>query len=438
MKTYFVWPVALIILSCSQPVIKPAAPVIFREIEMPSRSISPLIAAWNKLDDKNLQLKVDSFFVYHKSFPLVEIDSLYKDYLYVTFIYKDTTANKQVEFDIFGNYNDRNLGDRKMKRLRNTDMYYRTYYMPTDICFSYRFIVTDTLQHIKKIITDPLNAERVPYGELKDYSWSVLDQRQSEENWNRKRYKDVKSFLIRFELTSSILKNTRNIYIYLPEGYEENRHQAYPVIYLFDSFIYLNRIEVPNVLDNLIREGKIEPMVAVFIDNPTPDSRNSELPFNFSFKNMLIKELVPYVHKNWNVTSDPHHTIIGGMSYGGLAAGFISFYADSVFGNVLSQSGSFWRDTVLTEPTANWPRADWLIKKFQTSGTRKDIKLYLDWGLQEPLILTSNRKFVRVLDKLDYDFKYSEFDGWHDWSNSRKTFPAGLLYLVAKSNTKKQ
>jgi enterochelin esterase-like enzyme len=434
MRTYFTCAIALIAVSCSQPVNKL---VVFREIKMPSRSVSPMIAAWNKLDDKSLQLTVDSFFIYHKEFPLVEIDPLYKDYLYVTFIYKDTATNKQVEFDIFGNYNDRNLGDRRLKKLRNTGIYYRSYYMPNDICFSYRFIATDTIQHTKRSIADPLNGERVPYGEVKDYSWSALDLRKNEKNWNRKRYNNVKSQLIEFDYTSSILENTRKINVYLPEGYDANRPLVYPVIYLFDSFIYMNRIEVPKVLDNLIRDSKIDPMVAVFIDNPTQNSRDIELPLNFSFKNFIVAELVPYIRKNWKVTSDPHKTIIGGMSYGGLAAGFISFYTDSVFGNVLSQSGSFWRDTVLIESTANWPRADWLIKQFQTSSTRKDIRIYMDWGLQEPLILTSNRKFVRVLDQLGYDFKYTEFDGWHDWANSRKTFPGGLLYLLGKSTPEK-
>jgi enterochelin esterase-like enzyme len=433
MKIYLIWAIALIVISCTQPINKL---VTFREIKMPSRSVSPMIASWNKLDGKSLQLKVDSFFTHHKEFPLIEIDTLYKDYLYVTFIYRDTTASKQVEFDIFGNYNDRNLGDRKMKKLKNTGVYYRSYYMPNDICFSYRFIVSDTLRHIKKSFPDPLNPNRVPYGEMKDHSWSVLDLRQNEENWNRKRYDDVKSQLLEFDYTSSILKNTRKIYVYLPEGYDANNAKGYPVIYLFDSFIYLNRIEVPNVLDNLVCEGKIEPMVAVFIDNSSQESRDNELPLNFSFKDFVVTELVPHIRKNWNVTADPRKTIIGGMSYGGLAAGFISFYTDSVFGNVLSQSGSFWRDTVLTEQTANWPRADWLIKQFQTGNNRKDIRIYLDWGLQEPLILTSNRKFVRVLDQLGYDFKYSEFDGWHDWANSRKTFPEGLLYLVGKPATK--
>ena len=65
---------------------------------------------------------------------------------------------------------------------------------------------------------------------------------------------------------------------------------------------------------------------------------------------------------------------------------------------------------------------------------KREIKIYLDWGLQEDIVFEANRKFVRFLDQLNYDFKFTEFNGWHDWSNSRKTFPLGILYL--KGNEK--
>jgi enterochelin esterase family protein len=376
-----------------------------------------------------LQNKLDNFWQSQKSLPLVEKDSLYDDYLYVTFIHRDSTKNSLVSFDIFGNYDDKNLGNKMLKRLRNTDLYYRSYYMPNDICFSYHFIITDTVNKRTKIITDKHNPERIPSGPLKDYSWSVLDLDQIANPPYIKRHDNIKSELVELTFKSTILKNTRKIFVYLPENYSDKREEAYPVIYLFDSFIYLNRIEVPNVLDNMIYENEIEPMVAVFIDNATNLSRDKELPLNFEFKDFVINELVPYINNSFKITDDPQKTIIGGMSYGGLAASFISFYHSDIFGKVISQSGSFWRDTTIEEPAINWYRTDWLINKFQTED-KKNLKIYMDWGLQEPIILNSNRKFVRVLNELRYDFNYSEFNGWHDWSNSRKSFPTGLKYLM--------
>jgi len=417
---------ALALVSCK---VHQEKPIQFREIKTPNNSISPLISNWNNLNEEGLKIKTDSFFRQHTDFPLVELDPLYEDYSYITFIYVESSENKRVEFDIFGNYNDRSLGDKILMRLKNTNIYYRTYYMPNDICFSYRFMVTDTVSKTTKTTTDPLNKNRIPTGELKEYSWSVLDLRGDEVDWYKKRYQEVNSQLLELLFDSKILKNSRRIYVYLPEGYDKSRSQGYQTLYFFDSFIYLNRIEVPNVLDNLIREGFLEPTICVFIDNPSKALRDLELALDFPFKEFVVNELVPYVRSNWKVTHDPKKTIIGGMSYGGLAAGFCAFYHDSLFGNVLSQSGSFWRDTVIEDPSTNWHRTDWLITKFQVS-PKRNIRFYLDWGLQEPIILNSNRKFTRILDGLDYEYKISEFDGWHDWSNSRKSFPVGLLYLA--------
>ncbi len=426
MKVIWTLILFLILFSCTT---KEKKTLLFREIKSPSKSVSPMISSWDNLNSADLNKNVDLFFKNHNKFPFIETDSLYDDYLYITFIYRDTSKNKIVEFDIFGNYDDRNLGDRKLKRLKKTSLFYRTYYMPNDICFSYRFVIYDTINNTQEFFPDPLNENRNPTGEEKAYSWSVLDLRNNEDSLYKKKYYDVKSQLIKVAYTSTILKNTRDITVYLPERYDKNKPHGYSTIYLFDSFIYLNRIEVPNVLDNMIREKRIEPMIAVFIDNPTKELRDKELPLNFAFKDFVVKELVPYIRSNWNVTEIPEKTIIGGMSYGGLSAGFCAFYHDSIFGNVLSQSGSFWRDTVIEEPSINWHRTDWLIKQFQTSD-KKNIRFYLDWGLQEPIILNSNRKFTRILDRLEYNYKFSEFDGWHDWSNSRKSFPIGLKYLT--------
>lgn len=228
-------------------------------------------------------------------------------------------------------------------------------------------------------------------------------------------------------VTSDILDNTRNIYVYLPPGYHPDR--KYPVIYLFDAFIYLHRVEVPNVLDNLIHEKKIEPMIAVFIDNPTSTSRLTELPMNPLFRDFMMTELLPEIKNRYGITDRPEQTIVGGISYGGLAAAYLAFECDSVFGKVLSQSGGFWRGLDRDDAGGNEQMGDWLINRYLKE-EKRNITLFLDWGLQENMVFSSNRKFVRGLDRVGYDFKFIEFDGWHCWSNSRKTFPVGLEYLL--------
>ena len=403
----------------------------FTEFKAPYMTVSPTISKLQKTNKENLTHELNKLWIRIESegAPLIEKDSLFDDYVYMTLIYQDSTENKEISFDVFGIYDEYRFGDMKMCRLENSDIYYRCYMIPDDICFSYRFAVKDTLVGKTLYDTDRYNENRIPTGSCQDWSYSVLDLRQNEIDWNKKRYENIGSKVDTIVFDSKIMSNSRNIYIYLPPGYNQHQNFKYPVIYLFDSFIYLNRVEVPNILDNLIKEEKIEPMVAIMIDNPTNTSRKTELPLNFQFKDFMITELVPSIREKYNISSAPGKNIIGGISYGGLAATFIGFHHPDIFGNVLSQSGSFWRGLELKDDYGNDIRQDWLINKFLVEENR-NLKIFLDWGLQENWCLQSGRRMTRILDRKGYDYKFIEFNGYHDWSNSRKTFPVGLMYLL--------
>ena len=402
----------------------------FAEVCAPYMTVSPTIIKLQGLDSDSLSQEVSKLWIKIKSegSPLIEKDSLYDDYLYMTLIYQDSTENKDIRFEVFGIYDEYRFGDMKMHRLKDTDLCYRCYMIPNDICFSYRFQVTDTLTGKSFYDIDKYNEDRNPTGVRRNYSYSVLDLRQNELDWNKKRYENTGSNVDTIVFDSKIMNNSRDIYVYLPFGFNQQQKSKYPVIYLFDSFLYLNRIEVPNILDNLIKEGKIKPMLAVLIDNPD-GKRNIEMPLNFNFKQFVVDELVPFIRKKYDTSLNPTENIIGGISYGGECAAFVAFYHSDIFGKVLSQSGSFWRDLELTDNYGNEIRNDWLINKFLVE-ENKDLKLFLDWGLQENWCLQSGRRLTRVLDKKGYNYKVMEFNGWHDWSNSRKTFPVGLLYLL--------
>lgn len=420
----------IIILTAIALYTKGQTKIQFTEIRPPYKSISPTVR--NLLHESNNPgFNVSGFWdtMNKKKMPIIDTDPLYPDYAWVTLIYRDSTSHKEISFEVFGIYSEYRLGDMKMHKLENTDIYYRSYMIPNDLCFSYRFKIRDTISDVIYRDIDKYNKNLIPTGKQKGFSYSVLDLRANEPDWNTKVDSTIIHKMDTLGFESKILKNKRNVFVYLPPGYNPERKKGYPIIYLFDAFIYLNRVEAPNILDNLISKGKINPMVAVLIDNPTRTSRMTELPLNSNFKDAMISELIPLIKDKYNVTSNPNETIIGGMSYGGLAAAYISFYHPDIFGKVLSQSGGSWRGIELTDNFGNEVRNDWLINQFIIE-RQKPIKLYLDWGLQENMVLGANRKFVRVLNEKGYHYKFIEFNGWHDWSNSRKTFPGGLIYLL--------
>lgn len=400
----------------------------FSQIERPYMTISPFIKKLLKLDENALQKELEKFWIENKNFPLIENDSLDKDYVYTTFIYRDSTPNKMISFEIFGTYDETRLGNKKLYHLPNTDLYYRCYKFPKDICFSYRFVITDTVSGTTTKTIDKHNPNLIPHGEIKNFSYSVFDLNPDKTDLNIKKNNTKQGIIDTIRYTDKVVKKGRNIYVYLPAGYDENRAKEYPVIYLFDAFIYLNRVEVPNILNNLINEGEIEPMIAVFF-NTYSSTRKDILPLKYDFMKEFVTDVVPLIKSKYNVSSLPEETIIGGMSYGGLAAGFMAFYHPDIFGKVLGQSSSFWRDFEYLDSQGEWFRDDWLINQYLIS-EKKQIKFFLDWGLQENWVLDSNREMVEVLIDKGYDVKFIEFNGWHDWSNSRKTFAKGLIYLL--------
>ncbi len=184
------------------------------------------------------------------------------------------------------------------------------------------------------------------------------------------------------QFQSALLKNEREVAVYLPAGYTTTG-KPFDLLFLFDERAYLDDkkhiVPTPTILDNLISENRIPPVVAIFIDNPSSDTRSHELPCNPNFADFLNFELVPWVRRLYNVTADPRHTLVGGSSYGGLAATYAALRHPETFGNVLSQSGSYW----WTPPKSSDPfdfdlyvEPNWVAKLFYHKSTITDPVLH--------------------------------------------------------------
>jgi len=123
------------------------------------------------------------------------------------------------------------------------------------------------------------------------------------------------------------------------------------------------------------------------------------------------------------VTAKPEQTIIGGLSLGGLAAAYTALQHPEVFGNVLSQSGSF---QLRAEDEKR------LIRQFVLE-EKRPIRFYLEVGLLEiadsPSLLDSNRHLRDVLEAKGYVVHYSEYNGRHDHINWRGSLSQGLISL---------
>jgi enterochelin esterase family protein len=228
------------------------------------------------------------------------------------------------------------------------------------------------------------------------------------------------------------LNQDRTLTLYTPPGYDSRgRSSACGLLINFDG---PGLTEDATTLDNLIGAGKVVPMVAVFIHHI---DRGSELGCSDDFTRFLADELVPWTRRQFNVTDDPKRTIIRGLSLGGLMASYAALRRPDVFGNVLSQSGSYqwFPEGGKATPAPIDAEPGWLTQRF-VSEPKRDVTFYLEAGRFEHFhpysLLAENRRFRDVLRAKGYTVHYSEFTGGHDPVNWRGSFADALITLAPK------
>ena len=110
--------------------------------------------------------------------------------------------------------------------------------------------------------------------------------------------------LIAETVISRELLGPRRIWIYLPPGYAAATDTLYPVMYVLDGANYVEKMEVPRVLDRLIARKAIPPVIAVFSE---PGDRQEEYTRNPRWRAFISQELVPQVDKRFRTFPAPDH-----------------------------------------------------------------------------------------------------------------------------------
>jgi enterochelin esterase family protein len=158
---------------------------------------------------------------------------------------------------------------------------------------------------------------------------------------------------------SKTLGTRRQMRVYTPVGYSTDR--KYPVLYLLhgiggNDLEWIRSCRADNIIDNLIADGKIEPMIVVFpngnanivVDtgNASPGEGVGERggarggpggrfeSWNKPFENDLIKDIIPYIESHYSVYADREHRALAGLSMGGGQSLNIGMYNIDTFAYV--------------------------------------------------------------------------------------------------------
>lgn len=410
---------------------------------------SPRLATLQKALATGNRAALETFWqeVTSQSAPLIEPLAGENKFALVTFVYRGKEEIKNVL--MFGGVAGTDVSKCKLRQMPGTDLWYKSYRVRKDARFTYAFSINDSLvpleelkpgdmkalmQRISTFKADPLNPKKFP-----GFTPSLLEMPDAPpQPYVTEQASVTKGKVEKQQIKSAILNNERNIWVYTPPGYQADG-KPYGLLVVFDGFTYLSAVPTQTILDNLIAKNLIPPLVAVTVDNVSQESRGVELPCNPDFADFLARELVPMLREKYHITRDPAQTLVAGSSYGGLASTYAAFRHPEVFGNVVSQSGSYWWRPEGKEDEEH----EWLTKQIAAS-PKLAVRFYMDVGLMEsdptpgkgPSMVVTNRHLREVLKAKGYSVHYAEFNGGHEYVNWRGTLADGLLALIGLPQAK--
>jgi enterochelin esterase family protein len=151
---------------------------------------------------------------------------------------------------------------------------------------------------------------------------------------------------------SESLDKAREALVYLPPGYDAGSAN-YPVLYLLhgaggDETSWVERQQAHVILDNLIAEGRLDPLVVVMPYGYTSrraegERRSGAADYKTDMEEFAIdffNDLIPLVESRYRVTADRDHRAIAGLSMGGGQALAIGVTHPEIFRSVAGFSSA--------------------------------------------------------------------------------------------------
>lgn len=205
--------------------------------------------------------------------------------------------------------------------------------------------------------------------------------------------------------------------VYTPAGVEDMT--GLPTLYLTDGQGYISSGNMPRVLDQEIKAGRVRPMVAVFVDPRDPDNlrnnrRNYQFFCNQDYLKFFVTELMPRISDDYPVSLSKKDRAVMGLSFGGLNAACFGLMAPSVFGAIGMQSPAIHPVPILRD----------LYEKEET----RDIRIFFTLGKINDNTEVG-RDFKRILENKGYDMHYMEVNASHTWRNWRPLLDDALQYF---------
>ena len=217
---------------------------------------------------------------------------------------------------------------------------------------------------------------------------------------------------------SSVLNAWRPLVVYTPAGYETSG-KNYPVFYLVSGTTDTEETwykvgKLNTILDNLIADGKAEPMIVVMPygnmgSTPQPTSMAATKVYDV-FARELTECVMPYMEQSFRTVNDRDHRAIAGFSRGGGQSLFTALSHPDKFAWLASYSAYLTPEMM-----------DTCFPQYGENPSLINDQFKLVWygvGSEDFLYkqVVENREY---LDKKGIKHEDMNTDGGHTWMNAR-------------------
>ncbi len=349
---------------------------------MVGQTFTQLISRLNSLPETQRQAVADSFMNSGHAFPFIEDDTV------VHFVYNAPAQSMAMAGDATS-WNP----DKIFTNISGSTFWYYTTSYEADARLDYKFVLNGS-----NWILDPRNPNTCiggygPNSELKMPAYIVPPEISY--------YDTIPHGIIRdTTFHSSNLGNSRQVRIYLPPGYPSGS-EAYPLILFHDGLEYIGLCKANNILDYLIAEHLISPIIAVFVPpvERTAEYAGSKIDL---FTEFIISELMPVIDARYKTSKDPSKRAMAGASDGGNISLYIGMKYPGQFGKISAQSSD----------------VQTVISTTFSTGPKLDLTLYIDIGTYDiDILIPMVHNFHDILQTKGYNHQFQEWHEGHSWGN---------------------
>ncbi|GAA4210651.1 alpha/beta hydrolase [Actinocatenispora rupis] len=251
------------------------------------------------------------------------------------------------------------------------------------------------------------------------------------------------SLVASIRLGSSALRvPTQTVYLYLPPGYRSGATLRYPVLYLYGgwpgrSTDWLAAGRLPEMMDALIAQHRIQPMIVVMPDTTLGGFRDTECLDAVGgprLESFLTGPLVKYVDSHFRTVADRSGRALGGMSSGGFCALNLGLHHTGQVGAIAAlepypspgggpESSALHNDRTLV-------RRNTVTEYLPTMRFAGRVPVFLDWpGRASGSERADNLRIAALLRQRGQPVVTTTEPTFHTWREAQYAEPAMLTFV---------